>query len=98
MSEPLSVEIRDYDDLIAAIRAAKALRGLSDNFADELAGLTRGHIQKIVGPSRQKPLSPMTFNAILGTLAVKLVLVEDPEIASRMEARWEQRDERRVRT
>lgn len=97
MTEPLLFEITDYDSLIAAIRAAKAKRGLSDTFTDELAGLTRGHTQKLLGPQRSKNLSPMTLSTLLSTLAVKLVLVEDPEIAAQMEGRWEQRDERRVR-
>ena len=93
-----NTDVTDYDSLIEALRSAKSARGLSDGSVDELGGLTRGHTEKVLGPSRTKNLSPMMLETLLGVLAVKLVLVDDPAAAARMEKRWDRRDEKRVRT
>lgn len=96
MTEALATAT-DYDSFIEALRAVKAHRGLSDATVDELGGLTRGHTEKVLGPSRSKNLSPMVLDTLLGVLAAKLVLVDDVEATKRMEDRWERRDEKRVR-
>ncbi|BEV44401.1 hypothetical protein [Afipia carboxidovorans] len=89
--------VTDYDSLIEAFRTIKARVGLSDAMVDELGGLTRGHTEKILGPSQTKGLSRMTFDILLGVFAVKLEMVVDLEAAARMEGRWERRNEQRVR-
>lgn len=90
-------DITDYDGLIEAFRAAKALRGLSDSMVDELGGLTRGHSEKVLGPSQTKGLSPMMLETLLGVFAVKLQMVVDVEAFKKMEGRWQRRAENHVR-
>ena len=64
---------------------------------DELGGLSCGHCDKILGPSRSKGLSAMTLDVMLGVLALKLVVVEDPDAAARMVDRWGIRSKAHVR-
>jgi hypothetical protein len=65
MTAPLAV-IRSHSDLIEAFRAAKAMRGLSNNFCDARGGLTSGHTDKALGPAPVKGLSPMLFDTFAG--------------------------------
>jgi hypothetical protein len=97
MNIPLAT-IRTQDDLIEALRVAKALRGLSNDFCDQRAGLTRGHTDKVLGPTRAKSLSPMVFDLLMEIFAVELILVPNPEAEARMKPRWEDRDTSNVRT
>lgn len=89
---------QSYDELIEALRARKAQLELSDSMVDLIGGLTRGHTEKILGPSRTKKLSPMTIDVLLATLAVKICLIEDVEAAKVMEGRWEERVANHVRS
>ncbi len=89
--------ITDYHGLIEALRARKDALGLSNEIVDELGGLTRGHTDKILGPSRNKNLSPMTFDVMLGVLALQVSLVPDIDAALKMESRWEKRSPAHVR-
>jgi hypothetical protein len=97
MNIPLAT-IRTQDDLIEALRVAKALRGLSNDFCDQRAGLTRGHVDKVLGPTRAKSLSPMVLDLLLEIFAVQLILVANPDAEARMKPRWEDRDTSNVRT
>lgn len=92
------VIIRTQDDLIEALRVAKAMRGLSNDFCDQRAGLTRGHTDKVLGPTRAKSLSPMVFELLAEIFAVQFIMVPNPEAEARMKPRWEDRDTSNVRT
>ncbi len=94
--EPIAV-IRTHADLLDALRTAKAMRGLSNDFCDDRGGLTRGHTDKALGPSQVKTLSPMLLETFLTLFAVKLVLVPDPEAEAEMRPRWEGRLQSNVR-
>lgn len=89
--------VTDYDSLIEAFRTIKDRRGLSFAMVDDLAGLTRGHSEKILGQSQTKGLSPIMLQTFLDIFAVKLVMVVDEDAEQRMAGRWERRDEGRVR-
>lgn len=97
MTIPLAT-IRTQDDLIEALRVAKNMRGLSNDFCDQRAGLTRGHTDKVLGPTRAKSLSPMVFDLLAEILAVEFIMVPNPEAEARMKPRWEDRDTSNVRT
>jgi hypothetical protein len=97
MSAPLAT-IRTQDDLIEALRVAKAMRGLSNDFCDQRAGLTRGHVDKVLGPTRAKSLSPMVFDLLAEIFAVQFIMVVDLEAEARMKPKWEGRDSSNVRT
>lgn len=86
-----------YDELIEALRSVKEIRELSNDFCDDVGGLTKGHTDKVLGPSRAKTLSPMTLNLFLELFAVDIVLVTNLDAAKRMEPRWERREAGHVR-
>jgi hypothetical protein len=90
-------EAHDYDSLVAILRLRKNALRLSDAVTDDIAGLTAGHTGNLLGPSRVKTLGAMSLSALLGALALRLVVVEDVEQAARVRDRWGRRDELRVR-
>jgi hypothetical protein len=89
--------VRSQDELIEALRAARDYRNLSYKFLDEIGGFAMGHMERVLGPRREKGMSHIVFQTLLSMLAVKLELVPDPEQAARMQERWEGRDVRNVR-
>lgn len=94
-AEPLA--IRSTEDLLEAFAARKAELELSNDFVDEVGGLTRGHCDKVLGPTRAKRLSPMTLDLFLEVFALEIVVRPNAEAMARMETRWEQRKPDRVR-
>lgn len=89
--------IRSQDDLIEALRAAKEMRNLSFKTLDALGDFTEGHMERVIGPRREKGMSPFVFQMLCSLLAVKLEMVFDPEQAAKMLARWEGRNQSNVR-
>lgn len=84
-------EAADYDGLIEGLRCRVVELGVTHAVLDELTGLQTGYIGKLLGPVQAKKLGPLSLNLLLQVLAVKIVLVEDPEGVAAMSARWEQR-------
>lgn len=97
MTDFPSSAVRSYDDLIIALRAMKEFLGLSNETLEEIAGLTRGHCDKLLGPRRSKHIGRQTLPLILGALGVRLRVEIDPEQAKRVAARWLRRNELQVR-
>lgn len=95
-NEPLAV-IRTQDDLIEALRIAKERRNLSFKVIDELGGFTQGHLERVIGPRREKGMSPFVFQMLCSLLAVKFEMVFDEDQAKRMIPKWEGRDSSNVR-
>jgi hypothetical protein len=91
-----TIAIRSYDDLITAIVAVKNFLQLSNEGIEDLAGLTRGHFDKI--RARTKRAGPTVLDALLGALAIELHVKRDLEAAEKMSRRWERRREDHVRT
>lgn len=89
--------IRSQDDLIEALRAAKELRNLSFKTLDDLGGFTQGHMERVIGPRREKGMSPFVMQMLCSLLAVKLEMVFDPDQATKMVATWEGRNTSNVR-
>ena len=92
------IAIRSYDDLITAIRAVKKFLGLSNEVIEDLSGLTRGHFDKVAGRTPVKKMGPMVLDALLGALAIELVVRPDPAAAEKIANRWRCRREDHVRT
>lgn len=88
--------IRNHEEMVEYFRARKAELQLSDAFIDHIGGLTPGHTNKILGPSRNKRLGGFTIDIFLEVLACSFIPVSDPDKLRRMEARYEGRDETRV--
>jgi hypothetical protein len=94
---PVFGEATDYESLVAALYARKEAIGVSDRVLDEISGLSPGHVSKLIGPGRERGLSQISLDALLGSLALKLIVVEDEAQAAIMKSRWESRDSRQLR-
>jgi hypothetical protein len=90
-------EAASHDELVALLRERQTALQLSDQTLDALAGLTHGHISKLLGPGRARGLSEISMNALLGALAVRFVIVEDAAQVVRMKPHWEGKDMKQVR-
>jgi hypothetical protein len=93
-----TIIIRTQDDLIEALRTAKSVRGLSNDFCDERGGMTRGHTDKVLGPTRAKSLSSGLFDTFAEMFAVQFIMVANPDAEARQKSKWEGRDSSNVRT
>lgn len=94
--EPLAV-IRTQGDMLDALRTARVMRNLSNEVCDERCGLTRGHVDKCLGPTEAKKVSGMMFDVLTAFFAVKFIMVRDLEAEAQMAAKWEGRDTSNVR-
>jgi hypothetical protein len=79
--------IRNYADLIAALRARKEALDISLATIEAVGGLTLGHAGKLLSPKPSKGLGEISLALVLQTLGVKLVLVEDPQAAAKLRPR-----------
>jgi hypothetical protein len=86
-----------YNDLVAALRARQASLGLADEVLDDVAGLTKGHTNKVLGPSRERGIGASTFEAYAIALAFDLLMVENPDKLARMRPYYEGRKESNAR-
>jgi hypothetical protein len=91
------IEIRNYDDVLAVLLARKNELGLTHELVEEITGITRGHFDKIFGPTRQKRMGWLVFSLMLPALGVKLRAEVDEPQAALMRARWEKRNEKQIR-
>lgn len=89
--------IHCQDDLVEAMRAAKEMRNLSFKTLDALGDFTDGHMERVIGPRREKGMSPFVMQMLLSMLAVKLVMVPDPEQEAKVRGQWEGRELSNVR-
>jgi hypothetical protein len=94
--EPLAT-IRTQGDMLDALRTARVMRNLSNELCDDRCGLTRGHVDKCLGPTEAKKVSGMMFDVLTAFFAVKFIMVRDLEAAARMAAKWQGRDTSNVR-
>jgi hypothetical protein len=92
-----SIAVRNYDDLVIALRTVKEFIGLSNETVEEIAGITKGHIDKLIGPKREKKIGARTLDLILGALAIQLRVEIDPDQAQRVAGRWQGRNSKQVR-
>ena len=92
-----SIAVRSYADLITAMRAVKNFLQLSNERVEDIAGLTRGHWDKIAGACPTKKAGPMALDALLGALAIELVPRINPEALKRVQARYQRRNEKQIR-
>jgi hypothetical protein len=86
-----------HDELIGVLRERQLALGISNETLDHITLLSAGHVDKLLGPSRQRGLSRVSLDALLGALALQLIVVEDREQAERMRSRWISKDDRQVR-
>jgi hypothetical protein len=87
----------DYASFIALLRRRKDSLGLSNEALDELAGFTRGHTDKLLGPAETKGIGRATFEPLLDALGLSGTLYADPAKAERLAGRWERRQAASIR-
>lgn len=92
MIEPRQIAtIRDYAELIAALRARAKELELSRQAIDAISGLADGYAGKLFAPVPIKGLGPISLGPILGALGLFIVLFEDAELLARYAARRSQK-------
>lgn len=82
--ERVIATIVDADDLIAAWNARRDHLALPVAEIDRLAGTPAGYAGKVLGPARIKGFGATSFGLINGALAVRLLMVEDPDQIDRI--------------
>jgi hypothetical protein len=70
--------IGSYDDLHKALRERAEAMQFSRRKIDELAGLTGGLTEKILGPKKVRGIGPRSLGGLLKALGVRLIMVVDP--------------------
>jgi hypothetical protein len=84
--KPLAI-VHDYDGLLAALRARRVQLGVTLETVDEVGGFASRYASKLLAPHPAKNMGIMAMGALLGTLGLKLVVVEDDEALGRVRSR-----------
>lgn len=84
--------VRTMQDAVDVFRLMKERLGLTNEFIDDVGGLTKGHADKILGPSEEKRLGYDTFALLTALTAVEFRVHIDMDAIKRMEAIWEKRE------
>jgi hypothetical protein len=84
--------VRKHADLIEVFRLMKERLQLTNEFCDDVGGLTKGHTDKILGPSEAKNIGPVTFDLFCEMFAVEFHVRVDLDATKRMESVWEGRE------
>jgi hypothetical protein len=87
----------DYDELQAIMRARAETLNISRQWIDHISGLPAGFAGKILSLAPVKRLGPDTIGPMLAVLALKLIVVEDPDALLKYSARANQRDEKQAK-
>jgi hypothetical protein len=84
--------VRRHQDITDVFRMMKERLGLTNEFCDDVGGLTKGHTDKILGPSEAKSWGPTTFDLFCEMFAIEFHVKIDIDAAKRMQAVWEGRE------
>jgi hypothetical protein len=87
-----NLEARSMQEIVEAIRVWRDMRGVSLETLDFIAGWPQGYGAKLLAPSPIKNLGWQSLGLGLNALAIKLVVVEDPEQRKLVERRWVKRE------
>lgn len=91
MTEPRQLAVvRTWRQLHEALRARSDELGWKRETLDQLANVGDGHFSKLLAPVPLKNLGPRSFEAVLGTLGLKLIVVEDTALVEAMRRRASQ--------
>lgn len=91
MPEPPTCSFSDYAGMVDALRTIKDHLQLSNSVVDRLCNFADGQTDKLLGPSAVRKFGPLTFNAMLWALAVKVEITVDMERVREMQGFWESR-------
>lgn len=101
MSEPIA-RITDYFSLIAAFKARIAQLGINYATVDRVAGFTDTYTSKLLATKHRnwrsnndrvasRGLARASFDAMIGTLGVAFLMIEDPQSLAKVQKRLEKR-------
>jgi hypothetical protein len=79
--------VRDYDGLLAAIRARRDELKVAHLVIDDVAGLQTGYTSKLLSDPPIRNLGAMSLGPLLGTLGLALAIVHDGEALRRVQGR-----------
>jgi len=77
-------EIRDYRELITALRREVIGLNVRWETLDAIAGLPERYLAKLLAPVPMRGIGRVSLGPLLGTIGCKLVLVRDGEIPARI--------------
>jgi hypothetical protein len=78
---------RDYDELLAAIRARRDALKVPHLVIDDVAGLQTGYASKLLADPPIRNLGAVTLGPLLGTLGLAIALVHDGAALAKVEDR-----------
>lgn len=88
----LIATVRTLQDAVEVFRMMKDRLGLTNEFIDDVGGLTKGHADKILGRSELKKLGYDTFALMTRICAIEFVVRVDMQAMKEMQAVWEMRE------
>jgi hypothetical protein len=91
------IVVCNYAELVDALVRVKNYLQLSNETVEAIADLTRGHVDKMLGPTRQKGIGKNSFDLLLGALGIRLRVEIDPDQMRRVASRHTPRNENQVR-
>ena len=83
--------VHDYDGLHRILRDRIEELNVARSTVDHVAGLPSGYSGKILSPQPTKRLGKLLLGSMLGGLALRLVVEEDPEQFERIKSRLVER-------
>ncbi len=83
--------VRRHQDITEVFRVMKERLGLTNEFCDDAGGLTKGHTDKILGPSEAKQWGATTFDLFCEIFGIEFHVHVDLDAVKRMESVWEHR-------
>jgi hypothetical protein len=87
-----ALEVRSMPEVVEALRVWRDERGITHEVFDHIAGWSSGYAGKLMCDPPIKNLGWSSLGDALGVLAIKLVVVEDPEQRKLVESRWKRRE------
>src|SRR5206468_2426011 len=78
MAEPKHLAtVRDYDELVAAVRARVAELNITHANVDDVSGVPGGYASKLLCNPPMRTMGRVSLGLMLGALGLKLLVVED---------------------
>jgi hypothetical protein len=87
----VTVDFRNYPEMVQALRAIKDHIAISNADLDALCNFGDGHVDKLLGPSSVRGFARDSLDAMLWALCIKGTFTIDMERVHEMEQHWERR-------
>lgn len=92
MTEPRQLAVvREYGELIDALRARAEELNISRETLDAITGLQAGYCSKLLAPVPIRNLGPVSLGPVIQALGLAIRIIEDPEAEARFSAQRAER-------